>query len=190
PPLTGGIGCPAVVQEFAVWALGADRPGIVAAVTGVLFQMGCNLKDCSMTVLSRHFAMMMLVEGPDDLDPAALEEALREAEDSFDLTVAVRPLNEGAMLFVEGEPYIVSVYGSDHPGIVHRIASVLADLSVNITDVNTRVIGEDEEPVYAMLLEVTLPRSLEPGDLDARLQEMAKELGVDASLHPADADVL
>jgi glycine cleavage system transcriptional repressor len=91
---------------------------------------------------------------------------------------------------VEGEPYIVSVYGSDHPGIVHRISTVLADHSVNITDVNTRVIGEEDDPVYAMLLEVTLPRSLDPKELDSRLQETAAEVGVDASLHPADADVL
>ena len=41
-----------------------------------------------------------------------------------------------------------------------------------------------------MLLEVTLPRSLEPAALDNRIQAVAKELGVDASLHPADADVL
>lgn len=177
-------------SEFAVWALGADRPGIVAAVTGVLLQQGCNLKDCSMTVLSRHFAMMMLVEGPDDLDASALEAALGGAEATFDLTVAVRSLGEGAMLFVEGEPFIVSVYGSDRPGIVHRIASTLADCSVNITDVNTRVIGDEREPVYAMLLEVTLPRSLDPEELNKQLQVVAAELGVDASLHPADADVL
>ena len=119
-----------------------------------------------MTVLSRHFAMMMLVEAPDDVAADALEAALAEAEANFDLTVAVRPLGEGAMLFVEGEPFIVSVYGSDHPGIVHHIASVLADHSVNITDVNTRVLGEEDgEPVYAMLLEVTLPRSLDPATL-------------------------
>jgi glycine cleavage system transcriptional repressor len=179
-----------VVNEFAVWALGADRPGIVAAVTGVLFRLGCNLEDCSMTVLSRHFAMMMLVEGPDHLSARDLEQALAEAEANFDLTVAVRPLGEGATIFVEGEPYIVSVYGSDHPGILHRIATVLADSSVNITDVNTRIIGGDDEPVYAMLLEVTLPRSLDPKDLDDRLQATAAEVGVDASLHPADADVL
>ncbi len=179
-----------MVREFAVWAFGADRPGIVAAVTGVLFRLGCNLKDCSMTILSRHFAMMMLVEGPDDLVARDLEQALGEAEATFDLTVAVRPLGEGATLVVEGEPYIVSVYGSDRPGILHRIATVLADSSVNITDVNTRIIGEDDEPVYAMLLEVTLPRSLDPAALDNRIQAVAKELGVDASLHPADADVL
>ena len=179
-----------MINEFAVWALGADRPGIVAAVTGVLLEEGCNLKDCSMTVLSKHFAMMMLVEGPDDLEAQALEAALAGAEADFDLTVAVRPLGEGAMLFVEGEPYIVSVYGSDHPGIVHQVATVLADASVNITDVNTRVIGLDDEPVYAMLLEVTLPRSLDPAELNARIQTVAAEIGVDASLHPADADVL
>jgi glycine cleavage system transcriptional repressor len=178
------------VTEFAVWALGADRPGIVAAVSGVLYHKGCNLKDCSMTILSRHFAMMMLVEGPDDLQAAALEAALGKAEAEFDLTVSVRELGEGASLVVEGEPFIVSVYGSDHPGIVYRIATVLADCSVNITDVNTRVIGEEDEPVYAMLLEVTLPRSLDPKDLDARIQVVAKDIGVDASLHPADTDVL
>jgi glycine cleavage system transcriptional repressor len=179
-----------VTSEFAVWALGADRPGIVASVTGVLFQMGCNLEDCSMTVLSGHFAMMMLVEAPDDLVPESLEAELAEAEGCAELTVAVRPAGEGASIVVEGEPYIVSVYGSDHPGIMHRIATVLADNSVNITDVHTRVIGADDEPVYAMLLEVTLPRSLDPAELDGALQATAGEVGVDASLHPADDDVL
>jgi glycine cleavage system transcriptional repressor len=179
-----------MTSEFAVWALGADRPGIVASVTGALFQMGCNLKDCSMTVLSGHFAMMLLVEGSDDLAPETLEAALAKAEGCADLTMAVRPAGEAAAIVVEGDPYIVSVYGSDHPGIMHRIANVLADHSVNITDVNTRVIGGDGEPVYAMLLEVTLPRGVNPATVDGALQSAAGEAGVDASLHPADADVL
>jgi glycine cleavage system transcriptional repressor len=179
-----------MTSEFAVWALGADRPGIVASVTGVIYQTGCNLKDCSMTVLSGHFAMMMLIEVPDDLAPEALEAELAKAEGCADLTVAVRPAGEGASIVVEGEPYIVSVYGSDQPGIMHRIAVVLADHSVNITDVNTRVIGGDGEPVYAMLLEVTLPRSLDQAILERALQATAAEVGVDASLHPADADIL
>lgn len=178
-----------MTTEFAVWTVGADRPGIVAAVTGVLFGMGCNLKDCSMTVLSTHFAMVMKVEGPDGLAPEALEAELAGSEGCAELSVDVRPAGAGAPIVVEGDPYIVSVYGSDHPGIVHRISTVLADNSVNITDVNTRVIGENDEPVYAMLLEVTLPRNLDPTELDGALQATAAEVGVEASLHPADADV-
>lgn len=178
-----------MTTEFAVWTVGADRPGIVAAVTGVLYGMGCNLKDCSMTVLTTHFAMVMKVEGPDGLAPEALEAELAGAEGCAELSVDVRPAGVGAPIVVEGNPYIVSVYGSDHPGIVHRISTVLADNSVNITDVNTRVIGENDEPVYAMLLEVTLPRNLDPTELDGALQATAAEVGVEASLHPADADV-
>lgn len=142
-----------------------------------------------MTVLSTHFAMVMRVEAPDGLDPEALEAELAASHGCTGLSVDVRPAGEGAPVVVDGDPYIVSVYGSDHPGIVHKISTVLADNSVNITDVNTRVIGENDEPVYAMLLEVTLPRNLDPTDLDGALQATAAEVGVEASLHPADADV-
>ena len=179
-----------MTTEFAVWTVGADRPGIVAAVTGVLFDMGCNLKDCSMTVLSTHFAMVMRVEGPDGLAPEALQAELAGAEGCAGLSVDVHPADAGVPIVVEGDPYLVSVYFSDHPGILHKISTVLAENSVNITDVNTRVIGEDDEPVYAMLLEVTVPRHLDPTDLDGALQATAAEVGVEASLHPADADVM
>jgi glycine cleavage system transcriptional repressor len=179
-----------VTTDFAVWTVGADRPGIVAAVTGVLFGMGCNLKDCSMTILSTHFAMVMEVEGPDDLAPETLEAELAGSEGCAGLSVDVRPARRDASVVVEGDPYIVSVYGSDHPGIVHRISTVLADNSVNITDVNTRVMGENGEPVYAMLLEVIVPRNLDPAELNGALQATAAEVGVEAGLDPADADVL
>ena len=45
---------------------GADRPGIVAAVTGVLVEHGGNLEDTSMTILGGHFAMMLVVAVPDE----------------------------------------------------------------------------------------------------------------------------
>ena len=38
--------------------------------------------------------------------------------------------------------------------------------------------------------EVTLPRSLEPEELDTRLQVVAKDIGVDCSLHPSEPDIL
>jgi glycine cleavage system transcriptional repressor len=134
--------------------------------------------------------MMILAEGPDDLAPETLEKTLAKSEKCGELTLAVRSATEGTSLVVDGSPYMVSVYGCDHPGIVHRISTVLADKSVNITDVNTRVIGEDEEPVYAMLLEVTVPRSLDQAELDRALQATAAEVGVEVGLHPAEADVL
>jgi hypothetical protein len=53
-----------------------------------------------------------------------------------------------------------------------------------------RVIGDPATPVYAMLLEARLPPDVDPDGLRADLGAVARELGVDATLHPVDADVL
>jgi glycine cleavage system transcriptional repressor len=60
------------MARFALSVFGRDRPGIVAAVTRVLADAGCNLEDTSTTILRGHFAMMLVVTGPDDLRAAGL----------------------------------------------------------------------------------------------------------------------
>lgn len=178
------------MTRFALGVLGADRPGIVAAVTKVLFEQGCTLADSSMTILNDHFAMMLIIDGPPELSVASLESALTTTARQFDLVVTVRAVPARMDTHTEGAPYMLSVYGADQPGIVYRIAALLAAEDVNITDLNTRVIGDPGDPVYAMLLEVTLPGSVDHDHLEAELGALAEELCVEANLHPADVDIL
>jgi glycine cleavage system transcriptional repressor len=173
-----------------VSAVGADRPGIVAAVTRAFLDHGCNLEDTSMTILRGHFAMMLVVAAPDDVGQQELERALAEPAADLDLVVAVRAIDEGVPTSPEGESWTVSVYGADKPGIVHRVALLLADEAVNIVDLSTRVIGDPGRPVYAMILEVTLPDGCDAASLQGTLHDLAVELGVECSLHPSEADIL
>jgi glycine cleavage system transcriptional repressor len=82
---------------------------------------------------------------------------------------------------------MVSVYGADKPGIVYRVTDALARLGVNITDLNSRLIGEDSDPVYALQIEVQAPHG---SNLDEVLPPLQEELGVDLSVHPIEADIL
>ena len=84
----------------------------------------------------------------------------------------------------------VTAFGADRPGIVHRISGLLADQTVNIVDLTTRVIGDAARPAYAMLLEVTVPPELDVEELGGRLRDLARSLGVECTLHPSDADIL
>jgi glycine cleavage system transcriptional repressor len=176
------------VSHFAIAAVGADRPGIVAAVTGVLVDHDCNLEDTSMSILRGHFTMMLVVSGPEGLDAAALEQAVAAAAE--DLVVSVRPIDDGVPESPGGDEWNLAVYGADRPGIVHRVSRLLADRGVNIVDLTTRIIGSEERPVYAMILDVTLPAGLDPPSLQLELEMVAAELGVDCSLHPSEADIL
>jgi glycine cleavage system transcriptional repressor len=178
------------MAHLAVTAIGADRPGIVSAVTGVLVEQGCNLEDTSMSILRGHFAMMLVVAAPEAVTAEALEAALTAACERLELVVAVRAIDDTVPTSPTGAPYALSVYGADKPGIVHRVTAALADLGINVVDLATRVIGGPERPVYAMLLDVTLPAGSSAEAVEGRLDEVCGDLGVEWSLHPADADVL
>lgn len=178
------------MPHVAVTALGADRPGIVAAVTGVLMRHGGNLEDTAMTNLGGHFAMMLVVEVPGEESAEALERSLVEEVGGLGLTVAVRPIAELTGEGPSGEPWAVSLYGADRPGIVHAVAQKLADHDANIVDLSTRVIGPGPEHAYVLLLELSLPPGADSDALARELAELAGELGVEIHLRPDDADVL
>ena len=181
------------MTHFAVTAVGADRPGIVAAVTGVFADLGANLEDSSMTILRGQFAMMLVVDAPAGTTAAELEAALDGPAAALDLVVTVRPAAESPPAprpSEEGGTWTVSVYGGDHPGIVHGVTAVLARRSVNIVDLSTRVVGEPGAPAYAMVLEVSLPDGADPRELERLLDATAAELGVTCRLHPSEADIL
>jgi glycine cleavage system transcriptional repressor len=176
-------------RHFAVSAVGADRPGIVAGVTGALVELGCNLEDTSMTVLRGRFAMVLIVAGPERLEAASVESTLRPVAGELGLAVWVHDVEELEPSAVEGESWAVSVHGADHPGIVHEVAAVLAEAGVNIVDLSTRVLSGDQ-PVYAMILEVILPPGTDPPALEERLAVLSTRIGVACSMHPSGADIL
>ena len=172
---------------FAVLAVGADRPGIVAAVTGALAEAGANLDDTSMSILHGHFAIAMVVAAPDGLDVGA---ALAPVADRLDLTVDVRPIPEGTPPTPPGQRWALAVYGADRPGLVAAVTAAVADAGGNIVDLTTRVVGGPDRPVYAMQLELALPGGTDPDQLRTSLHAVAADLGVDCTLTPADADLL
>ena len=153
-PREGGL----AMARFSLSALGADRPGIVAAVSGALVDLGCNLEESSMSILHGHFAILLVVVAPAGVGAQDLDAALSGVAERFTLVVAVRPLDEPVETEHGGrDSWTIAVHGADHPGIVHGVTSVLADVGGNVVDLVTWVVGEDSAPVYVMTLRVTLP---------------------------------
>lgn len=177
------------MPHVAISAVGHDRPGIVAAVTAVLMEQGCNLEDTSMTILRGQFAMMLVVDVPDGVGPVSLEAALADVADSFDLGVRARAVDDDVATAYTGSPWTVVVYGADRPGIVHRVTAALASRGANVVDLTTRVIGDSDQPSYAMVLEITIPDDVDADAVEAELASVAGELGVECTVHPSDADV-
>ncbi len=180
------------MRAFAISVVGRDRPGIVAAISGVLLEHRVNIEDSRMTILRGHLAMTLVIAIPDEVDAGVLGRDLDGVR--TDLGLESLSLAEVAELEPDAsaEPsYIVSVYGVDHPGIVHAVASAMAEREVDITDLNTRLVGEGEaEPLYALMMEVALPESVSAEDLEESLAGVGHEHGLEVTLRELDQDAL
>jgi len=171
------------MNHFALTIVGRDRPGIVSQVTEILFNQGCNLADSSCSILGGQFAMILILEHPKYTDRASFGDAFKPLEDA-DLTVALRVLKPGGEIRpqIEGDLCMISVYGSDKPGIVYRVAQVLGEKKVNITDLNTKLVGSEEKPVYVLVLEASLPQGVEEEEVNTWLAPVRDELQVDITV--------
>jgi glycine cleavage system transcriptional repressor len=169
------------VPLLAVAALGPDSPGIIATLTEALFAGGGNLEDASMHQLSGQFAMTLVVNVPADAE--TVRASLSPLGERLQLLISVREVAAGDT-GPAGESYVVSVHGADRPGIVHRVAGVIAQAGGNIADLSTRLAGE----LYVLVAEVDLVGN--PAPLADALTALGVELGVDAHVRPADADLL
>lgn len=166
------------MPELAVTAMGTDRPGIVAAVAQVLHERGGNIEDSAMTILGGRFSMVLLVAVDDGADE--LEDALRAATSELGLHLTVS--EAGAAHASPAATHLLSVYGSDHPGILAGVSGALAATGANVTDLSTRVLGSDE-PVYAMVVEFSTD-DLEA--VTAAVAAAADDLDVDWTLRALD----
>ena len=177
------------MPEFAVTAIGRDRPGIVAAISGAILELQGNIEDSQMSILRGHFAVMLLVRFPEGVSGDELGSRLDRVREELELeTVAINPVDDLAAGAARPS-HAITVYGADHPGIVHGVSAALAEHGVNITGLETRLTGPDDSPLYVMIIEAALGEAPEATVREA-LRAVADESKVEVSMRRIEADVL
>ncbi len=171
------------MNHFALTIVGRDRAGIVSQVTKILFDLGCNIADSSCSILGGQFSMILILGHQEFTNRESFGDAFKPLEDS-DLSVALRVLKPGGEVRpnIAGDICMISVYGSDQPGIVYRVAQVLGEKNINITDLNTKLVGSEDRPIYVMVIEASLPTNVEETDVDTWLAPIREDLQVDITV--------
>jgi len=167
---------------FVVTVVGEDRVGLVASVTGILFEAGLNIVDIEQSVIHAQFTMVLLVQTfKPAFDMRQLRRDLEGIGRDLDLNIAVMPLGEfkGLRLAEEKTPYVLTILGSDRPGVVAAISRVLAEGSANIEKI--KMIARGEFLAMEMLVDI---RGRNFAHLRKRLLEVANEIGMDIIAQP------
>jgi glycine cleavage system transcriptional repressor len=164
--------------------LGRDRPGIVAAVSKIIFEQNCNIENISQTILQSEFTGIFIVSMPENLPLDALQNCLKDKLTVLDLHVQIKPMqpqrpSPAARL---NEPYVITTKGPDRKGLVAGITEIIAKYDANITNLQAVFKGGDEPGDNIMIYEVDIPAEIDQKTFAGELRERARTLSLDISI--------
>lgn len=166
--------------HLVLTVIGADRPGLVSAVSAPVERHGGSWQQSQMARLAGEFAGIVLVSVPEGAVEALEADLAALAGDG--LRVDVRRTDAPS----EAAPASVRLHllGTDRPGIVAEISRTIAAHGVGIESLTTDL---REAPMAGGLLfeveaELSVPGESGLDELRAALEQIADELMVELSL--------
>lgn len=172
-------------QKFILTAFGKDRPGIVAQISQIIFENGCNLEDSNMGRLADEFTLILLLSGKETDLKDKLSRDCRRLEREKDIFVFIRPLDYSIPESVNGNTFhSIEVEGVDQTGIVFKISRLLADNQINIETLRSqkKFSPNSGTALYSMTIETKIPEQVSMDSLEEQLDNLAEELNVDIAL--------
>jgi glycine cleavage system transcriptional repressor len=173
---------------FAISAIGRDRPGIMADVSELVYECGCNLEDSNSTRVENQFALLMIVSGTGEEIERRLAAGCKRLEWEKHLAVFFSPLEGVSWRREEGHKDLweLTAIGVDKAGIVCKVTRLLADYGMNIEQMDTHAEPSPESgtPIFHMKVRLSARPQLEAAELHQRLEELGNRLAIDVQLMP------
>lgn len=135
-----------------------DRPGLVAGITGCLFDLGANLADTNFSVLGTGAEFTSVCELPPGISLGTVEEALRAHPDMEAAEISVRSFTMDPERRPEGEvTHQIVVAGGDQPGLVARLCETFQQFRANIVVLYAGRSDARQQDSYVIRLYVWIP---------------------------------
>jgi glycine cleavage system transcriptional repressor len=147
-----------VAVPLRVSVFSPDRTGLIAAISGTLFDLGANLGDTSFAVLGEGAELTTVCEFTAPMEPAAVEQALAALPELENAEVRVTRFELATDHGPTGNAsHRIHLRGGDHPGLLARLSETFIDYDGNIVRLHADRIRLRDGDIYAIDMDVCLP---------------------------------
>jgi len=168
------------MHYLIISAIGADRPGIVSELTGIITHHGGNIEQSRMTKLGSNFTILMLVK----VD-CKWEESLIFALQAIKEISITTKATESHTVIKGSKNCQISLNGADNEGIVNVLSKYLTDKSINILDMETHISNAPitGTPLFNLMAITTISENTGIAEMQSDLNQIAQKLGVEIVVH-------
>ena len=164
--------------SFVLTVISPDRTGLVETIARTVAEHGGNWLESRMCRLGGEFAGILRIEVPAEKKSALL--AALQTLSTTGLQIVIRA-DEPAATAAVGRQTQIEIVGSDRPGIVREITSVLARAGVNVEEFSSEVVSApmSGETLFKAGARLQLPPGCDVAALKKELEKIAADLLVD-----------
>ncbi len=142
-------------KQLIISVMSKDRPGIIADITTVIFELGGDLADLNQSVLGGYFSMILIAEFDDTITPEDLLAGFSHIDSETKIEATIKEMSESLETEKEKLPletYIITAQGENRKGLVKIMGDFFYLRNINVLDlVTTR-----KEQKYTMIFQVDL----------------------------------
>jgi glycine cleavage system regulatory protein len=174
------------MPSLVMTLIGADRPGLVRSVAAMVTEHGANWLESRMARLAGQFAGILRVDVPADRADGLIQ-ALQQLDRQGLKVIVQKDVGDEPVPPVA--PLRMELLGSDRPGIVRQVTSVLTEQEVNVEDFQTECTSApmSGERLFRATASLRLPPGLTQEQLQRHLEQIAHDLMVDIQLDSLDS---
>ena len=172
------------MKKTIITVIGYDQPGIIAAVSDILFTEKCNIENISQTILQSQFAGIFIVLIPEELSAEKLELIFKSSFPEGGINIQVKILETEKILPVhqQTEGFILTTTGPDKQGLVAGISKEIAAFNVNITNLKAVFHGGNDPDKNIMIYEIDIPLTVDFHQFSETLRKKAEQLGLELTI--------
>ena len=138
----------------------SDRTGLVAAISGRLFDLGADLGDTSFAMLGSGAEFTSVCDLPASVSALEVEADLSRLPLLAGARISVRPFEMDSAHGPAGTiTHRVLVSGGDRPGLVARLSEVFGEFQANIVRMDAQRVPE--QGIYVTRFSVAIPARVE-----------------------------
>lgn len=175
------------MEQVLVAVTGPDSFGVVYTAAAALNSAGCSIVDMNQTTVRNQFSAIMVVDNPKGLSNEELARTVEKGLDEagFDMAVTVRDFVPGKAVLTAGDPFVITVDGSDCKDILLAFTRIFYEGRVNIDSFRSIEIAPESAGASKrelFVFEVTVPPEIDRKSLHRTLADIVHERKLSMSM--------
>lgn len=139
-----------------------DNPGLIAEVTGRLFDLGINLGDTTFAVLGGGAEFTLVAKLPAGIGLGDIEQELRSLPQLKDAKLSVSSFAYRETHDAQAHiTHRVEITGDDSPGLIARLSEALPKFGANIVRLNSESIPSASGARFLLRMALSVPATKE-----------------------------